>query len=124
MIIQDLVSIKDIQQEFHKMYPGLKMVFYRSKHHDHQGSDKAEEYTSDHILRDIRQRHTEGSIEIKPQMTVKELEYDFEELYGLHIQIFRKSGAVWLQTIATDDWTLAKQNEKGLSLDKEEIVAG
>lgn len=115
MIIQDSKSIKDIQGEFHQMYPGLKMVFYQAKHEDHEGSDKDLEYTSDHILRDIRQRHTEGTIEINPSMTVQEIEQAFEELFGLHIQIFRKSGPLWLQTISTDDWTLEKQNEKGVT---------
>ena len=90
MIIQDLRSIKDIQGEFHAMYPGLKMVFYQAKHDDHEGSEKDMEYTNDHILRDIRQRHTEGTIEIKADMTVQELEQSFEELFELHIQFFRK----------------------------------
>jgi hypothetical protein len=114
MIIQDSKSIKDIQAEFHHMFPGLRIVFYQVGHDDHEGSEKDMEYTSDHQLFNIRQRHTEGVIEIKPEMTVQQLEQGFEELFGLHVQIFRKSGTVWLQTINTDDWTLKKQNEKGL----------
>jgi hypothetical protein len=30
--------------------------------------------------------------------------------------VFRKSGAVWLITSATDNWTLSQQNEEGKSL--------
>ena len=119
MIIQDSKSIKDIQGEFHRMFPGLKMVFYKVKHDNHEGSEKDLEYTNDHKLMDIRQRHTEGTIEIEPTMTVREIEQSFEELFGLHIQVFRKSGPVWLQTITTDDWTLKKQNEKGVASHRE-----
>ncbi len=114
MNIQDSRSIKSIQEEFHQLFRGLKMVFYQTRHDEHEGSEKGMEYAPDHKLSDLRVRQTEGGIEILPDMTVRELEQAFEELFGLHIQIFRKSGGVWLQTIQTDDWTLAKQNEKGL----------
>jgi len=114
MIIQDSKSIKDIQGEFHQLFPGLKIVFYQVRHDDHEGSEKGMEYINDNKLANIRQRHTEGMIEITHDMTVQQLEQAFEELFGLHIQVFRKSGPVWLQTIHTDDWTLEKQNEKGL----------
>jgi hypothetical protein len=31
----------------------------------------------------------------------------------MNIQVFRRSGMLWLQTSATDDWTLATQELKG-----------
>jgi hypothetical protein len=114
MIIQDSKNIKEIQTEFHQIFPGLKIVFYQVGHDDHEGSEKGMEYTGEHKLYEIRQGHAEGVIEIKPEMSVQQLEQGFEELFGLHVQIFRKSGTVWLQTINTDDWSLKKQNEKGM----------
>ena len=36
-----------------------------------------------------------------------------KEKYSLNIQVFRKSADIWLQTSATDHWTLEKQNGKG-----------
>ena len=42
------------------------------------------------------------------------VESDFRDLFNLNIQIFRKSKDLWLQTSATDDWSLEKQNSKGL----------
>jgi hypothetical protein len=35
---------------------------------------------------------------------------------GLYVQVFRKSGKVWLETTATDNWSLYKQNEEGQEL--------
>lgn len=47
-------------------------------------------------------------------MTVAELEKQFEESYSLYVQVYRKSKELWLQTINTDNWTIAKQNLKGI----------
>ncbi|MBK8556702.1 MAG: hypothetical protein IPL65_13445 [Lewinellaceae bacterium] len=38
-----------------------------------------------------------------------------EEQCGLHVQLFRKSGSLWLETSRTDQLTLAQQNAKGES---------
>jgi hypothetical protein len=46
-------------------------------------------------------------------MKVSELEELFQEVFGLSVQIFRKSGENWLQTTTTDFWTLNQQNNKG-----------
>ena len=51
-------------------------------------------------------------------MTVNELEQRFSDVYGLGVQVFRKSGNVWLETTVTDGWTLEQQNKQGESLDK------
>ena len=46
-------------------------------------------------------------------MRTWELEERFEKDFGLHVQVFRKSGNIWLETSVSDDLTLAQQNEKG-----------
>jgi hypothetical protein len=69
----------------------------------------------DKTLAECRLLH-EGQMNITPAMTVTELEQEFEKIYGLHIQVFRKSGQVWLETSVTDGWTLDMQNKQGESL--------
>jgi hypothetical protein len=118
MIIQDSKTIQEIQLEFHTLYPGLKIEFYRIPHDQFRGSYKDNQYTSDLHLFEIREHHNEGELTILPEMTVKTLEGLFEELYGLHVQIFRKSNRIWLQTSTTDNWTIAEQNRKGLRSSK------
>ena len=114
MIIQDAQSISQIQQEFQEKFPGLKIEFYESEHSDHQGSHPSNQHDPAKTLREIRQQHSEGDLVIDPEMTIAELESNFEELFGLHVQVFRRSKTLWLQTISTDDWTLEKQNRKGV----------
>jgi hypothetical protein len=55
--------------------------------------------------------HTAGKIDIGSGRTVASVEYDFFRILGLCVQIFRKSGNLWLETIQTDHWTLQQQND-------------
>ena len=118
MIIQDSKSIQEIQLEFNALFPGLKIEFYRFPHAQFKGSLRDNQYAPELHLYEIREHHNEGEITISPEMTVEQLEGLFEELYGLHVQIFRKSNRIWLQTSKTDSWTLAEQNRKGLRSSK------
>ncbi len=118
MIIQDSKTIQEIQLEFNALFPGLKLEFYRFPHAQFSGSLRDNQYAPEMHLYEIREHHNEGEITISPEMTVEELESLFEELYGLHVQIFRKSNRIWLQTSKTDSWTLAEQNRKGLRSSK------
>jgi hypothetical protein len=34
-------------------------------------------------------------------------------VYGIHVQLFRKSGKVWINTSVTSSWTLEEQNKQG-----------
>ena len=53
-----------------------------------------------------------------PQLTVETLESMFEDEFGLHVQVFRKSGETWLQTSVTDHWTLEKHMKIAQEMDK------
>ncbi len=106
--------IEDIQKEFSKLFPGLKLAFYKHMHEDHQGSPKSDQYDPDLSISSIQKVAKDGEINIKPSLTIAELENAFEEKLGLHVQVFRRSNRIWLQTSVTDDWTLEKQNSKGL----------
>jgi hypothetical protein len=46
-------------------------------------------------------------------MKVTDLEKEFNSLYKLQTQVFRKSGNIWLEATITDGWTLEEQNNQG-----------
>jgi hypothetical protein len=46
------------------------------------------------------------------------LEGHFSDIYGLDVSIYRQSGKAWLETSATDSWTLAQQNKMGEELSR------
>lgn len=114
MKIIDNKTIAEIQSEFKDLYPGLKIEFYKSKHESHKGSPIDDQWPSNLKLADIRSKHNKGELILSPEMRVADLEKDFEDKFGLHVQVFRKSRNLWLQTSVTDEWTLEKQNQKGL----------
>jgi len=111
--IDDTKKLEKIKSEFSKKYPFLKIEFFKNAHSEGDGSPKADMIIADAAVGDIRTKHTEGDITISGEMKVSELEQQFENRYGIHAQIFRKSGELWLETSITDEWSLSDQNSTG-----------
>lgn len=111
--ISDNREIVTIQKEFSEKFPYLNLVFFSKPHASGMGSSKKIMVSNSHTLKECRRKHNTGNIEITPEMTVNELEGKFWADFGLSIQVFRKSGSSWLETTATDKWTLEKQNQMG-----------
>jgi len=115
VIINDKQKIASVQQEFSKCFPYLKLEFYSRSHKPGKGS--AHGMITDRLtFGECRKTHVNGALTISPEMTVADLEQAFGTTYGLGVQVFRKSGKVWLQTTVTDNWTLEKQNDQGKEL--------
>lgn len=108
--------ISEIQDEFSKMFPYLKLEFFKNK------SGKRLDYSINNIIRHNQKlaegqiQLVDGLIDIQPGMTVKELEDQFRKEFSLAVQVFRRSGNVWLETTMTDNWTLKHQNDHGKEL--------
>lgn len=107
-------TIKEIKEIFNESYSGLKIEFYKKQHAKYEGSNESDQYDENLTLSEISPKIQSGEIELTSSQTTKEVELAFENLYGLHVQIFRRSNEIWLQTSTTDDWTLEVQNRKGL----------
>lgn len=114
--INDKRKIYAIQEEFSQAYPYMKLEFFAKPHKVGGGSAKRFIRHSSKTLGECRTLHNTGKITITPEMTVAELEQRFGDVYGLGVQVFRKSGNMWLETTVTDGWTLEQQNNEGESL--------
>lgn len=114
--ISDNRKISAIQKEFNTVFPYLKLEFFSKPHTKGGGSAKKLMKSNSKTLGECRTIHKKGDITIVPQMTVGDLEQHFQDIYGLSLQIFRKSGKSWLETTSTDAWTLEKQNIEGEAL--------
>lgn len=114
--INDSRKISVIQEEFNHTYPYLKIEFFSKPHKPGGGSAKKLVEQNSKTIGECRTIHNTGKINISPDMTVTDLEQKFNEIYGLGVQVFRKSGNVWLETTVTDGWTLKEQNDQGESL--------
>ena len=107
-------TIAEIKKDFNTFFPGLSLSFYKKPHKEREGSSPKEEISEDMAITNIVDFADEEYIEINPDMSVMEFESNMQEKYKLSIQVFRKSKDLWLQTSATDHWSLNLQNEKGL----------
>lgn len=114
--INDSRKISAIQEDFNAMFPYLKIEFFSKLHKVGGSSPKKSMKSSTKTLGECRTVHKKGSVNITPEMTVSELEQNFADTYGLSVQVFRKSGKVWLETTITDSWTLEEQNKQGEEL--------
>ena len=115
MLIDQDKTVKEIQEEFNMLFPGLQIHFYSRKHLDRAGSPESYRVASDVQLKTFKTMRKGGFIPIYKTMSVSELEQTFESRFGLHIQVFRQSNDLWLQTTSTDNWTLEEQNRKGIN---------
>lgn len=120
--IHDATSIREIRKVFTNFYPYLDINFYRSPHEIYEQSKQEEAYSPDSIIGDIKKTHLSGLIDIQPSEKVSDLEKEFQERFGLSIQILCKEQDEWKQTTGMDDFTLKELNELGRNSSDEFIV--
>lgn len=106
-------SLKQIQDEFHQKFPFLKLVFFKTGHAAGEASSIDDVMPSNQTIREAGNFDGTAEFSIDGHTLVKNLEAGFQEHYGISVQVFRRSGTVWLMTSSTDSWSLAKQNETG-----------
>lgn len=104
--------ISEVQGDFNSAYPFLKLEFFRN------GSKRQDRYPANlKIAGNTRVKgawawkKNGGHLDLSDAMTVLELEQAFMDEFGLAVQVFRKSGNVWLETTMTDNWTLKHQSD-------------
>ena len=117
MMINERRKLVSIQEEFNRIFPYLKIEFL-AKPAKHPAAHKRHLNLNGYTIGECRTIHKKGSITIIPSMTVADLEQKFSEVYGLTVQVLRKSGKAWLGASLTDSWTLEEQNRQGESLSK------
>lgn len=113
LVINETKTVGEIQKSFNKRFPFLKISFFKRPHAAGEASPLSEMHHIDELIKDIRHKDKNGIISVDGDMQVKQIEMLFQEVFGLSVQIFRKSGEGWLQTTTTDSWTLNQQNAKG-----------
>ena len=113
MIISDDKTLREIQLEFSEKFTNLKLEFYAEAHEEGEGTSARSLLDVNQTLAAVRSVHTAGNLSIDGHKLVKTLEQDFLERFGLNVQVFRKSGDLWLQTTSTDSWSLSDQNKRG-----------
>jgi len=91
--------ISDIQKEFNKVFPFLKLEFFYNKNQSRSSKSSGKEIIPhNRKIGDEQKTVTDGEIVINDEMKVNELENIFQQKFALSAQVFRKSGNLWLET--------------------------
>ena len=116
LVINDVLPLSSLKTEFNTFFPFLKIEFFKTPHKIGEGSAQNLLYNDTRMIKDCRVRQVNGFLDFTDMIPVSEFEERFLLEFGLSVQVFRKSGNVWLETSATDGWTLRQQNEEGRDL--------
>ena len=105
--------INEFKDFFHSIFPFLKLEIYDVKSENFNGTNAKIHLSDKSLLIDLNPQLINHHFDIDSQMEVGKFEKMMLELYNLNVQVFRQSSGLWLQTTATDHWSLEKQNSKG-----------
>ncbi|HKH61698.1 MAG TPA: hypothetical protein VKA49_12745 [Flavitalea sp.] len=105
-------TVKKINIEFQKQFPFLKIQVVQHQHKQGESSLLDTAIVNHTALKQIPD-YRPGTINFAPSDSVGEVEQRFWKSCRLAVQIFRKSGTVWLETAQTDNLSLEKQNAMG-----------
>jgi hypothetical protein len=112
--IEDHMQLSKAQELFNAAFPFLRIEFFPAETEPSPLTRRKIHPATTFAL--FRKNNVKEPITITPNMTVSELDRNFNTVYGLETQIFRKSGKIWLETTLTEQWTLDEQNLQGKAL--------
>lgn len=121
--INDKTTVREIQGIFSDYYPYLRVDFYSKPHKKYESSDKAFLVSPGKKMASIKKTHLSGLIEIKPLDKIATLEKEFQQRFGLSVQVLVKQKDKWIQTTGMDDFTLKELNKLGRSSSDEFILS-
>jgi hypothetical protein len=115
MTITTSTTIVDFQNQFMRLFPFLKIEFFREPH-DRSEKSVSEDMIFNRItpLSEIDNFKKTGVFEFNPEMLITDVEQQMQAQFGLSTQIFYKSNGEWVDiTTKSPILTLAAQNAKG-----------
>lgn len=113
-------TIKELKKQFNKYFPFLKLEAYFQFHGRKEGSASYKKIEDSVQLNEIKSLVKEGVFSFTGSMVVADFEQTLQGEFGLSVQLFRKAGSLWIQTMGTDNLSLQKQNEMGLATSRQE----
>lgn len=113
IIIKNNKTIAELQGEFNKAFPYLKIEFYSAPYEAKKLQPQSKLIRHDQTLQFCRKGGAEGALQLKPNESVAIFEKELWDQFSLSVQVFRKSGSLWIETSLTDSWTLMQQNLEG-----------
>ena len=103
-------TIREVKKQFQTIFKSLKLEFFTMSHVTGESSALMDRLP-DHVrLSSVSKIFREGEFVFKGSDTVSNFENRLQDELGLSVQVFRKSGSIWIETVQTDNLSLEKQN--------------
>ena len=103
----------EIQKDFSQQFGYLKIEFFSKPQLSEKPFTAKNIFSNQRRISDLAKSSIDSTINIDERMSVSELERLFNDQFSLSVQVFRRSGNIWLETTMTDGWSLKQQNEHG-----------
>jgi hypothetical protein len=111
--INDDRLLREIQMDFSKYYPYLRMEFFNKPHLVMLSSEESNKVSPYIKAGSLRKKHHEGAMNLLPDTTVKDLEEMMQKEFNLAVQIYHYTKFGWIQTDVADIITLDDLNDLG-----------
>ncbi|MBX7226174.1 MAG: hypothetical protein K1X55_09085 [Chitinophagales bacterium] len=113
--IQPEMKLEDFKHWFRGQFEGLKIEFFTQGHGVQEPSVKSNMIKDVHLtLGEVFHVKESFHISIDANTTVGDFEQYLRKHADIHVQIFRKAGHEWLETIITDNKTIFFLNRKAI----------
>jgi hypothetical protein len=111
LYLENDTPVKALQDKFNALYPFLQLHFIKTFREDGKPLKKIVKGLPEQRLSEITGTLVPGMVSIEGTCTVAEILDNFRS-HGLAVQVYRKSGTLWVETSLTEDWTLERQNRE------------
>jgi hypothetical protein len=107
--IDENKSVSDFQKDFTKLFPFLKIEFFKTPN---SPLERKNHKAGTLLAPNFPLSKNAFSIDLSPSTTVAQLKTIIFEKTGVSCLVYRKSGSMWIVTLLTEDWSLARQNHE------------
>ncbi len=120
LLLAPNMTIAYFNEAFRFFYPNLKLVFFQKTFSNNQKLAESIRIVDESTcLKDLSLKKVQGFIQIDDDESTENFETDLEKIFGLNVEVFRRSGDLWLLTTLSDVHSLQEQEEWAeLSLEK------
>ena len=124
LILQSSDTVNSLKAAFHEQYSNLRLQFFKHEHNVGEGSPRKELIPGETLLTELSERAHDTRISCDSGISIGEFEQLIHDALGLNVQVFRRSGSLWLQTLNSDGWSLEEANERANELYEDEEFVG
>jgi hypothetical protein len=123
LFINDIKTIGDLQDKFSLCFQGLKIEFFRTIYKEDELPFKEPHISAGHQIGEIRKKHNNGFLELKSWFTISKAEQEFQDHFGLNVQIFYLKDELWVEALPGGALTLERLNKMGRNQSQSKSVS-